>query len=394
MKRNILLLMSGSIACAKASGLVSAWVKQGHSVRVAMTASAQAFIGPATLEGLSGQPVFDDAFETGRAMDHIRWAQWADLVVVAPATANLINKLATGLADDAVTTLWQAAWGRNIPLFLVPAMNTQMWRYPATRQHVAQLRQWGVHVMPTAEGDLACGEQGAGRMLEVDDLLSRIDAVLDFRPAVTGRRILVTGGGTREPIDDVRFIGNHSSGRTAGSLAQSLAEAGHEVTWLGASYAPVPEGVRQVLHFETFEDLAIALESTLSAQDFDLVVHAAAVSDYSVAAPSVGGKLSSDQPRTLSLKPNPKLLSRLRDWSRNPDIRIMGFKLTSGADGVATQAAVEHQFQQSAPDWVVHNDMAEIRADRHRFSLYTSAHDSKPFENSETLAKGLERLLV
>ena len=236
-KANILFMMSGSIACAKATALVSEWSKRGHTVRVACTPSVENFVGHATLEGLSGQPVFTDAFASGAVMDHIGLTQWADWVVVCPATSNLLNKFVAGIADEAVTTLWQAAWGRDIPMFVIPAMNTHMWNYPATRQSVARLNEWGVHVLPTAAGDLACGETGEGRMLEPEQILERIDSLVAFQGQARvkngAKRILITGGGTREPIDSVRYIGNHSTGRTAAVLADELAGAGHEVTWLG-----------------------------------------------------------------------------------------------------------------------------------------------------------------
>src|SRR5210317_748141 len=157
---NVLLMMSGSIACAKASSLISEWTKQGHRVRVACTRSVAEFVGPATLQGLGAESVFYNVFEQDRAMEHISLGKWADVVIAAPATSNLINKLSAGIADDAVTTLWQAAYGQGKPMFIVPAMNTRMWRYPATQESIGRLRQWGVHVLPVGKGELACGEQG------------------------------------------------------------------------------------------------------------------------------------------------------------------------------------------------------------------------------------------
>ncbi len=312
--RRILHLMSGSIACAKATGLTSAWVKAGHEVRVATTASVRQFVGHATLEGFCGHPVLSDAFNPGQVMDHINWARWADVVVAAPATSNLINRLAAGLADDAPTALWQAAWGRGCPMIVVPAMNARMWAYPATRDSVARLASWGAHVLPTADGDLACGETGNGRMLEVDDLLRRIGELMEAtRDGTTaGLRVLVTGGGTREPIDSVRFIGNASTGRTAATLAEVLADAGHRVTWLGAASAVRPERVAKSESFVTYADLAASLRGLLAEQAYDAIVHAAAVSDFSVGGIDAGdgpgrtgGKLHSTAGVRLDLTPNP-----------------------------------------------------------------------------------------
>ncbi|MEJ8569333.1 bifunctional phosphopantothenoylcysteine decarboxylase/phosphopantothenate--cysteine ligase CoaBC [Elongatibacter sediminis] len=370
--RRILHLMSGSIACAKATGLTSAWVKAGHEVRVAATHSVAQFVGNATLEGFSGHPVLSDAFAGGRVMDHVNLARWADLIVAAPATANLINKLAAGIADDAVTSLWQAAWERGYPMIIVPAMNTRMWRYPATQASVERLTSWGGHVLPTADGDLACGEMGAGRMLEVDDILARVEALTAPR---SGAKILITGGGTREPIDSVRYIGNTSTGRTASALADRLANHGHDVTWLGAAQAEQPRRVARRVHYSSFADLRDALQRLLSEESFDAVIHAAAVSDYSVAglsgtAGSGSGKLPSGQELELRLQPNPKLIDALKGWSRNPSLRIAGFKLTDTSDTDKHRQSVSELFQRAKTDLVVHNDLGDIRAGTHPFTVY------------------------
>ncbi len=421
-ERNILFMMSGSIACAKATGLISTWRKAGHAVRVAATGSVTNFVGRATLEGLSGAPLFEDTFEAGHAMDHITLAQWADVVVVCPASANLLARFANGIADDAVTTLWQATWARQAPQFIVPAMNTHMWNYPATQANVERLRQWGVHVLPTDSGELACGEQGAGRMLEPEAIQAHIEAILGedanrerapgvpevagIPPAGPGElrttrsaRVLVTGGGTREPIDAVRYIGNQSTGRTSARLADALQERGFEVTWLGGAGAVEPghADLRRE-RFVSFQDLAASLERLLGDEDFDAVIHAAAVSDFSVARPGAGdppvGKLSSGQALELRLEPNPKLLDRLRDWSRNPDSKIVGFKLTVGAGPDERRAAVGRQFEQGQSDWVVHNDAEELSAARHPFTLYAPTGETQTLIGPEALADKLAEILV
>ena len=175
---NILLLMSGSIACAKATSLISEWTKRGSEVRVVCTRSVAEFVGPATLQGLGASMVLDSVFAPGQAMEHISLGRWADIVIAAPATSNLINKLSAGIADDAVSTVWQAAYGQGKPMVIVPAMNTRMWMYPATQESVTRLKQWGINVLPVASGELACGEQGDGRMLEVNQILQRVDRLL------------------------------------------------------------------------------------------------------------------------------------------------------------------------------------------------------------------------
>ncbi len=408
MKKNILLMMSGSIACAKATGLVSAWVKAGHEVEVACTRSVANFVGHATLEGFSGRPVLGDAFESGRVMDHIHLAQWADVVVIAPATSNLINKLANGIADDAVTSLWQAAWGRGMPMIIVPAMNSHMWEYPATRDNLAKLQSWGVHFLQPASGDLACGEQGSGRMLEVDDILQQVDVITlpDTSGKPKAKRILITAGGTQEPIDSVRYIGNLSTGRTAASLCDALTRTGHEVLWLGAESAHRPSLPCAQSTYVSFTDLQSSLQEILSSRAFDAVIHAAAVSDYSVDRIEQGdevidagnAKLSSDGEISLRLKPNPKLLDRLRGWSRNKQVWIIGFKLTDTEDPAQRSQAILRLFQRADIDAVVHNDLQQIQQGSHSFTLYLSpeleSEQAEPCADVEQLGRCLNRKIM
>ncbi len=399
---NILLLMSGSIACAKASSLISEWTGRGHAVRVACTRSVAGFIGHATLQGLGAGMVFDDVFAPGQAMTHISLGKWADIIVAAPATSNLINKLSSGIADDAVTTLWQAAYGRGKPMVIVPAMNTHMWRYPATQESVNRLRQWGIHVLPVASGALACGELGEGRMLEPAEILQMVDWLLAVDQKKPGKRILVTAGGTRESIDSVRYIGNMSSGRTASSLADELTGAGHRVTWLGAEDAVMPKLPCSTARFYSFADLATQLQTLLAADDYAAVIHAAAVSDFSVASvltpagdplDNRTGKLSSGADLLLKLKPNPKLLDRIRAWSKNPDIRVIGFKPTATADLQQRYAAVKKQFDDSEVDAVVHNDLTDISSLAHPFWLHTPSQAPVACNDVRALARTIDRLL-
>ncbi len=399
---NILLMMSGSIACAKASSLISAWTKRGSAVRVVCTRSVVEFVGPATLQGLGAELVFDNVFTPGDAMAHISLGKWADIIIVVPATSNLINKLSVGIADDAVCTVWQAAYGQGKPMVIVPAMNTRMWQYPATQESLARLRQWGVHILPVAEGELACGEQGEGRMLEAPEILAMVDRLMAFDQRTAGKRILLTGGGTREPIDSVRYIGNMSSGRTASLLADALAMAGHQISWLGAKYAINPVMATSIEQFYSFDDLASQLQTLLENNDFDAVIHAAAVSDFSVAAVRTdngeplehpAGKLSSRVGLSLHLKPNPKLLDRIRLWSRNPDIRVIGFKLTDTDEVSQRIAAVKKQFDDSKVDAVVHNDLSDISRDGHCYCLHIPGKEAVYCEDNQALAKSLDTLM-
>lgn len=399
---NILLLMSGSIACAKASSLISDWTKQGRAVRVACTRSVGEFVGASTLQGLGAEMVFDNVFAPGQAMEHISLGKWADIVIAAPATSNLINKLSAGIADDAVTTLWQAAYGQGKPMVIVPAMNTRMWRYPATQESISRLKQWGIHVLPVGKGELACGEIGEGRMLEPPEIMLTIERLLGYDRQAGGKRILVTAGGTRERIDSVRYIGNMSSGRTASSLADELAAAGHEVTWLGARDAVRPVSVDRIEQYYSFTDLETQLRTLLGSVEYDVVIHAAAVSDFSVSSVEAGegesvnthgGKLSSGSDLLLRLKRNPKLLNSLRDWSCNPALKVIGFKLTDTEDPRQRLAAVRKQLENSGVDAVVHNDLSEISESGHSFLLHREGQVPVNCENSGALAITINKLL-
>ena len=399
---NILMLMSGSIACAKASSLISEWTKRGHRIRVACTRSVAEFVGHSTLQGLGAEMVFDNVFAHDHQMEHIALGKWADIIIAAPATSNLINKLSAGIADDAVSTVWQAAYGQGKPMVIVPAMNTRMWRYPATQESVNRLRQWGIHVLPVGDGELACGERGEGRMLEPVDILKTVDRLLGFKGICPGKRILVTAGGTRERIDSVRYIGNASSGRTASRLADALAAGGHELTWLGAEDAIRPVSVNRIVTYCSFADLEAGLRDLLGSGDYDVVIHAAAVSDFSVASVETEdggtmqdqrGKLPSHSDLLLRLKRNPKLLNQLKSWSGNPDLRVIGFKLTDTEDMQQRMAAVKKQFDQAGADAVVLNDLSEISKEHHPFYLHVPMQDPVHCADSEALAKTINKMM-
>ena len=287
-------------------------------------------------------------------------------------------------------------------MLLVPAMNTHMWHYPATQESVRRLQQWGIHVLPVAKGDLACGEHGEGRMLEPEDILQRVDRLLVFDRPATGKRILITGGGTREQIDSVRYIGNLSSGRTASKLADELATVGHAVTWLGAEDAVQPVLAESMEFYYSFTDLEQQLQILLDAKPYDVVIHAAAVSDFSVVCVAAGrdepmptqtGKLSSDTELSLRLEPNPKLLEQLKTWSCNPDVCVVGFKLTHAQDQKQCFTAVRKQFETAVVDAVVHNDLADISSGKHSFNVHTTAEEAVYCGDGSALAKELTRLV-
>lgn len=390
----ILYQLSGSIAAYKACHVISRLIQEGHEVRVACTPSALQFVGRATLEGLTGQPVFDDVFRPGQMMDHIHLARWADLAILAPASAASLARLATGLGEDAVGSLF-LAWemGRK-PYLVAPAMNHEMYAHPATRAHLRTLAAWGVRVLPVEEGHQACGEAGAGRFLEPERLLAEIRAALPHSSAAKPKRILVTGGGTREPVDGVRFLSNFSTGRTAATLGDRWAQQGHQVTALVARDAARPRLARQTEEYESFSDLDQNLRRLLAQEPFDLVVHLAAVSDYSVSAVSVKGRdlppsadlklPSSIDGLTLRLAPNFKIIQRLREYAAPHRPRVVAFKLTRSANAKERLAAVKRLDRESRPDVIVHNDLADREAGTPLFTLYRAGRD--PVRTHETSA--------
>ena len=323
--RRVLLGVGGGIAAYKAAELVRLLRRTGAEVRVVMTDSATQFVGPATFQALSGHPVrtslWDAAAEA--AMGHIELARWADRLLIAPATADLLARLAHGHADDLLTTLCLAS---DRPLAVAPAMNRLMWAHPATQANLALLRGRGVQVLGPASGEQACGETGEGRMLEPADIVARLG---DRRWA--GRRVLVSAGPTFEDIDPVRFIGNRSSGRMGFALAEAAARRGADVTLVaGPVRLDTPHGVARV-------DVRSALQmrdAVLAHIDaVDVFISAAAVADFRPAtlAPDKIKKSAADA--SLALVPNPDILAEVGARAERP--LLVGF-------AAETEAVLEH----------------------------------------------------
>jgi phosphopantothenoylcysteine decarboxylase/phosphopantothenate--cysteine ligase len=366
-----LFIFTGSIAAYKACAVVSQLIQRGHQVRCVATPSALRFVGAATLEGLTGHSVVSELFEPGHALDHINLTRWADAVVVCPATANTINRLAAGLADDLPGALF-LAHDRTKPWLVAPAMNPQMWSHPATEAAVARLESWGVRFLPIGEGHTACGELGEGRLAEPGELVVAIEASL-ARPAKK-LRVLVTAGGTAEPVDGVRVLTNTSTGGTGGGIATQLARRGHDVVLLRAQSALPADGPCREETFVTFDQLDAALRRELGRGGFDAVIHAAAVSDYGVDSITMtdgvvpagsDAKIESGHSPLLRLRPNPRLADGLRALSPEP-FTLVAFKLTHGADAGQVDAAIAKLFAHSGADYVVHNDLA-VRNDAGAF---------------------------
>ncbi len=274
--KRILLGVSGGIAAYKSAELVRRLREAGAEVRVVMTAGATQFITPLTLQALSGQPVRTEVFdaEAEAAMGHIELARWADAVLIAPASANTLARLAQGLADDLLSTLCLAT---RAPLLVAPAMNQVMWEHPATQANLATLCKRGVQICGPGIGGQACGEFGPGRMLEPSELVAALTARFTSG-AFAGLRVLITAGPTREPIDPVRFISNRSSGKMGYAIAAAAVEAGARVTLVTGPVALSPPARVECIHVDTAAEMHAAVLARVN--DCDLFIAAAAVADY------------------------------------------------------------------------------------------------------------------
>jgi phosphopantothenoylcysteine decarboxylase/phosphopantothenate--cysteine ligase len=324
---NIVVGITGGIAAYKAVGVVRSLVLAGHDVHVVATDAALRFVGRPTLEAISRNPVHSELYEGVAEVRHVAIGQAADLIVVAPATANSIAKLAHGLADD---LLGNTILASTAPLVIAPAMHTEMWANPATVANITTLRERGVIVVGPASGQLTGRDSGPGRMSEPDEIASVALAAVRSQD-LAGKRILVTAGGTREPLDPVRFIGNRSSGRQGVAIAAAAAARGAEVTLIGANLeAAVPASVQLQTVSSTRE-----LESAVTAEAgaADIVIMAAAVADYrpeTVAEGKIKKETTGDR-LTIHLVKNPDILAGL-SASRRPGQTVVGFGAETETD--------------------------------------------------------------
>ena len=355
MKR-ILLIVGGGIAAYKASELVRLLRKRGHAVRCVLTEAGQHFVTPMTLAALSEDKVYTTLWDLKdeAEMGHIQLSRQADLIVVAPATADLIARMAGGLANALATTLLLAT---DKPVLAAPAMNVRMWTHPATVRNVAQLRADGITVMTPDEGPMACGEYGAGRLPEPDAIVAAIEdalATTSAAPAQTdrplaGRHILVTAGPTHEPIDPVRYIANRSSGRQGFAIAGALAALGARVTLVaGPVTLPTPAGTTRI-DVETAREMAAAVDQALPA---DAAIMVAAVADWHVDASAQKIKKGDAAP-SLVLSENPDILATLARSPRRPPL-LIGF-------AAETERVIEHataKLARKQVDWIVANDVS------------------------------------
>ncbi|MGH8159682.1 MAG: bifunctional phosphopantothenoylcysteine decarboxylase/phosphopantothenate--cysteine ligase CoaBC [Rhodanobacter sp.] len=364
-QRRILLGVSGGIAAYKSCELVRRLRDLDAEVRVVMTEGATHFVGPTTFQALSGQPVRVSLWDEGAeaAMGHIELARWAERILIAPASADLIARLAHGHADDLLATLCLAS---AAPLYLAPAMNQQMWAHPAVQANIDQLRQRGTHVLGPAAGDQACGDVGSGRMLEPHELRDALLASFSNQ-ALAGLQVLVSAGPTYEDIDPVRFIGNRSSGRMGFAVAEAAAQAGAVVTLVaGPVSLATPAGVARRIDVRSAAQMhAAVLEASVQA---DIYIGAAAVGDYRPLEVSAHKLKKHDGTAlTLQLDENPDILASLSARSVHPF--LVGF--AAETHDVANYA--QGKLQRKGLDMIAANQVGEglgFEAPDNALSLY------------------------
>lgn len=348
--KRILLIVSGGIAAYKALELVRRLRERGAEVRAILTKGGAEFITPLSLSALTEDRVYSDLFSlTDEAeMGHIQLSRAADLLVVAPATADILAKMTAGIADDLATT---ALLATDKPVLVAPAMNVRMWQHAATQENIGRLRERGVHIVGPNEGPMACGEFGPGRMAEVMEIIAAIERRLGTAGALAGRKALVTSGPTHEPIDPVRYIANRSSGRQGHAIAEAFAAAGAETLLVsGPVSLDDPPGVR-VIKVESAREM---LEACLAALPVDVAVGAAAVADWRVAGvPTQKLKKKAELPE-LKLEENPDILAQIARHREARPRLVIGF--AAETERVAEQGRAKRQ--RKGCDWILANDVS------------------------------------
>jgi len=345
----VALGVSGGIAAYKACELTSLLKKAGAQVRVVMTKSATEFVSPQTFETLSGNRASVDLFDHAWEIEHISLAKWADILVIAPATTNILAKIAHGIADDLLSTV---AVAMPSPIAVAPAMNTAMWNSAANQANMALLRERGVHVIGPESGLLACGDDDVGRMTEPKAILSALEDLLNPRRDYKGKKVLVTAGPTREAVDPVRFLTNRSSGRMGVALAEAARDRGAFVTLvLGPVSIAAPSGV-EVVRIETTRELHDAVVSR--APGYDVVLQAAAPADYRMENPSAGKIKKTGEALSLTLVENPDIARELGQM-KSPGQVLVAFAAETG-DKI--ENAREKRVKKNA-DLIVLNDVTK-----------------------------------
>ncbi|MBS1702234.1 MAG: bifunctional phosphopantothenoylcysteine decarboxylase/phosphopantothenate--cysteine ligase CoaBC [Armatimonadetes bacterium] len=361
---NVLLGVSGSIAAYRAADLARELMRSGHSVRACLTDAAQNFVSAVLFETLTGNPCLTDTFQEpipGR-MAHIDWARQADIVVIAPATANTINKIAQGIGDDMLTTL---ALVSTRPMVVAPAMNPQMYLNDTVQASLQTLHDRGIRIVEPAEGDVACGEHGQGKLASIAEIVQAVQETLATSQLLAGKRVLITSGPTQEPIDSVRYLSNRSSGKMGSALARAALQMGATVTVVaGPQTEPLPLGA-------DVHRVTTALEMHARSLDFaaesDFIIGVAAVADYRVAEPVVGKIRRESSELHLELVANPDIIADLAKAA--PKAVVVGFAAEPTSDVSVAQAKIMRKGLAAIAANDVSDPAIGFGSDRNRLQL-------------------------
>lgn len=347
--KEICLGVSGSIAAYKAAEIASRMVEGGATVRVALTRNAQQFIGPATFEGITGNPVITELFSpsTTPEIEHIAVARRAHLFLIAPASANILAKAAQGLADDWLSTTLLAT---RAPVLFAPAMNMRMFEHPAVQANIETLRHRGCHIAGPASGALACGDVGPGRLLEPAAILEHAEVLLSTNKDLAGKKVLITSGANHEPVDPVRYLGNRSSGRMGRALAMEALRRGAEVTVVTGPCRVEPPSLAQVVRVETAAEMLDAVEAHFATAD--IFISAAAVADYRVEQPAAEKRKRQEPLVTLTLVQNPDIARHFGLKKRSGQLSV-GF----AAETHSILANAAEKLEKKSLDLIVANEV-------------------------------------
>lgn len=384
MKHKILLGVTGSIAAYKSAELVSQLKTAGFDVRVVMTESAQEFLTPMTLQILSGHPVYTHTFDHAAPMIHIELARWADIILIAPASADTIARLAHAHASDLLSSICLAT---TAPIFLAPAMNQQMWQHAGVQKNIQQLQALAMHILPVQYGTQACGDVGYGRMLEPAELVLMVNSFFTV-PDCSGKHILITAGPTQEALDPIRYISNHSSGKMGYALAQAFSAAGATVTLIsGPTTLCAPAGVNRI-DVTTAEAMYEAVLKNLEV--CDIFIAAAAVSDFKCAKPQAHKIKKSAATLTLELTQNLDILKAVANHSKRPHT-VVGF----AAETDQLLAHAEKKLVEKNCDMIVAN---LVTANEPFYSdhnqVWVIQKNTSPIELAKMSKQQLARVLV
>jgi phosphopantothenoylcysteine decarboxylase/phosphopantothenate--cysteine ligase len=382
----ILLLVSGSIAAFKAVALCSKLTQAGFQVEVALSDSAKEFVGAASFEGFTRKKVHQGNFEAGNMLAHIDLERSADFILNYPSTATTISSFVHGDGSSLLGAIFLAHEFKK-PFWIAPAMNQAMIAHPATDANLNQLESWGARVMLGESGNLACGETGAGRLMEPETMLAEIHQY--FARKKNSKKILITAGGTSEKIDPVRSITNFSTGETGYRAAKHLKALGHDVTLIQSTRSSFFKGIEKLITYDTTAQFADAFTQQLKNESFDFLIHSAAVSDYAVAGVtdshgqtvSTNAKIRSSESLILTLKPNPKYIQHARGLSLNKNLKIISFKLTAGENDL--------KLGSYDSEYIFHNELSGVSREKHMGTWYArnSAGEYNALQSIQTKAE-------